>query len=73
MTTSTGQILQTKEMVGVNDFPPALILVDGLYLFLMLKTPTSAFYRETSYYLFDPTPRNLASEMGHQLDLTPNS
>ncbi|MEH1933861.1 MAG: hypothetical protein V7L14_09045 [Nostoc sp.] len=56
MTTSTGQILQTKEMVGVNDFPPALILVDGLYLFLMLKTPTSAFYRETSYYLFSETP-----------------
>lgn len=56
LTTSTGQILQTKEMVAINDFPPAVYLDGGLYLFLMLKTPTSAFYRETSYYLFDQTP-----------------
>jgi len=54
--TGTGQILQTKEMVGVNDFPPAIILVDGLYLLLMLKSPTEAFYRNTKYYLFDSTP-----------------
>ena len=56
LTTQTGQILQTKEMIAINDFPPAVYLDGHLYLLLMLKTPTEAFYRGTRYYLFPPTP-----------------
>ena len=68
LTTETGQILQTKEMLYINDFPPAVYLDGSLYLLLMLKTPTEAFYRMTRYYLFPLTPVEKTDEFGHHLD-----
>ncbi|MEH1940101.1 MAG: hypothetical protein V7L01_07780 [Nostoc sp.] len=56
LTTETGQILASKEMIALNTFPPAVLLDGGLYLFLMLRSPTEAFYRATRCYLFPPTP-----------------
>ncbi|MEH2123719.1 hypothetical protein [Nostoc sp.] len=56
LTTETGQILASKEMIAVVRFPPAVYLDGGLYLFLMLRSPSEAFYRQTNYYLFPPTP-----------------
>ncbi|MEH2031332.1 MAG: hypothetical protein V7K67_16985 [Nostoc sp.] len=52
LTTETGQIFASKEMIAVNTFPPAVYLDGGIYLFLMMRSPTEAFYRATRSITF---------------------
>ncbi|AVH71579.1 hypothetical protein [Nostoc sp. 'Lobaria pulmonaria (5183) cyanobiont'] len=56
LTSPRGEIEQTKELPFVIRFPPAIFLDGGLYLFVVIRSPTEAFYRTTHYYLFPRTP-----------------